>query len=191
MTPDQQRFLAATYGLTWCTADILLDDAGIERARAAMQSGHVHGATGLYYATGARGIITYRLTGSGIDVRRVDEQVAVPWARVRAHRATLPAATLARLRDAVEALREHDRAYPTPYPDLGVRRVGPSGDIHPDDRGLYHERMDAYLRDVVAPWFRRAHELEDAVRAAVRACLPALDEPADLLDHLAATEATS
>jgi hypothetical protein len=172
MTPEQQQLLAATYGLTWCTADILLDDAGIERARAAMQSGHVHGATGLYYATGARGIITYRLTGSGIDVRRVDEQVAVPWARVRAHRATLPAATLARLRDAVEALREHDRAYPTPYPDLGVR-------------------MDAYRRDVVEPWFRRAHELEDAVRAAVRACLPALDEPADLLDHLAATEATS
>lgn len=169
MTPEQQRFLAATYGLTWCTADILLDDAGIERAKAAMQSGHVHGATGLYYATGARGIITYRLTGSGIDVRRVDEQVAVPWARVRAHRATLPAATLARLRDAVEALREHRRTYPT----------------------LHHERTADYQRDVVAPWFRRAHELEDAVRAAVRACLPALDEPADLLDHLAAMEATT
>jgi hypothetical protein len=191
MTPDQQRLLAATYGLTWCIADILLDDAGIERARAAMQSGHVHGATGLYYATGARGIITYRLTGSGIDVRRVDEQVAVPWARVRAHRAALPAATLARLRDAVEAEREHRRAYPTPYPDLGVRRVGPSSDIHPDDRGLYRERMDTYQRDVVGPWRHRSVELLMALQDAVRACLPALDEPADLLDHLAAVEAAS
>lgn len=195
MTPEQQRFLLATYGAGWQTADLLLSDDAIPAAKAGQQGGSIHDGYGYarthlgHYETTGRGIGTYELVR--VEGKRwpdrVNEHVVIPWSAFGRHRATIPAAALDRLRDARAAVRQHQRTYPTPHPDLGVRKVGPNGDIHPDDRALYGERMDAYQADVVAPWRARADELDAAMVAAIRACLPAADgEPTDLLEMLAA-----
>lgn len=207
MTPEQQRFLVDTYGtIDPLTADVLLSDDGIKHARESMRSGEV-GVTPTtlrdrrYYATTARGITSHAITSDGHDergfalnVRRVNERLDLPWAAVTAHRATLPPAALRRLHEAREEFTRHQRAFPTPYPDLGVRKVGPNGDIHPNDRDLYRQRYEAYQRDVVQPWRQEWRRIRDELTAAVLACLPAAGddpEPVDLLDHLAAMEATA
>ena len=193
MTAEQQRFLVLAYSAEdWTTAEILLSDDGIKRAKEGQRGGNVRGEDFLYFETTGRGIGTYRLTRPAPNAypQRVDERLVVPWTAVSAHRKTIPAATLDRLRAAQQECKDHSRRFPTPYPDLGVRKVGPSGDIHPDDRELYRQRMDAYQRDVVDVWRREHRALIDARRDAVLACLPLAldDEPADLLELLAATE---
>lgn len=197
MNAEQQRFLILTYGAEdWETAAILLSDDGIKRAKEGQRGGCLKDRDGRpaspfgpYFDTTARGIVTYSLTRPepGSYPERVDVRLVVPWTAVTAHRKSLPAATLDRLRAAQEACRDF-RRYPTPYPDLGVRKVPPNGDIHPDDRELYRQRMDAYQRGVVQPWHREIRALIEARRDAVLACLPLVldDEPADLLELLGA-----
>lgn len=196
MTPDQQRALLDTYGPDWQTADLLWSDEGLDAARRSQLSGSTRTDAGLFFQTKLKGIYTFRfeVTLRDDDVRArqgrvIEERLAVPWAAVRAHRATLPDSVLERLRDARNAWATHNRAYPTPYPDLEVRRVGPSGDLHPEDRALYAERMDRYQVETVQPWHERNRELDGELADAIRRCLPlATDEPADLLEMLAAVD---
>lgn len=180
MNPEQQRFLVASYGCGWQTADLLLSDEAIPAAKAATRGGMRHGHQPFW------------TTGRGIERGWWDErEPVIPWRAFAMHRATLPAAALDRLREARQTWAVGQRGFPAYRlpADILARRVGPSQDIHPDDRQAAAEHHTAYLRDVLEPWRAQQQHLRDALTAAILACLPdSGDEPADLLDHLAAME---
>ena len=87
------------------------------------------------------------------------------------------ARALADLAGALDAVVEHSRIFPiTPnFPE--VRRV--RSDIHPEDRGLYRERVDAFHRDVLDPWRERQVELYADLHTALN---EALSEHQGVLD---------
>lgn len=193
MTARQQRFLVESYGTYWSTADLLLSDDGITRVKASIQGGSLHDADGYarefrgHYSTSGRGIQSDEITlvddGAGV---RVVSEVVIPWSAITAHRATLTAALLERLATVRAAATQHSRDYPVWHHPETVRRVGPSQDLHPDDRAEHARLHEVFRREQVDPWQARSRELDAEMRAAILACLPlALDhEPTDLLEML-------
>lgn len=183
LTPEQAQALIDTYGTHWDTAELLLSDEGLDQAKAGQRGGS---GGGVHHRTTSKGIVVFRLTrreGERWPVA-VDEVLAVPWAAVRAHRKVAPA-ELAAVQVALDAWRAVSRDYPTPNPDLEVRRVGPSMDIHPEDRDLYARRREEYWRDVVGPWEVRERAARADLDAAIRTYLAtAVPAQVDLLDML-------
>lgn len=193
MTARQQRFLVESYGTGWTTAEMLLSEAGIARAKAGVQGGSLHRAAGRddvsrgWYSTSGRGIQHDEHTSVGGAVH-FTSQVVIPWRAITAHRASLAPALLTRLDEAWGAKRAHQRAYPVMHHPEHIRRVGPSQDLHPEDRQAYAVIREAFYREQTVPWGERERELETELTAAVLACLPLAgdDEPTDLLEMLAA-----
>lgn len=189
MNAEQQRFLVAAYGTGWQTARLLLTDDAIAGAKAGCQSGNMKGRPWHeHFTTTPRGLC---LVDYSTEQR--PQRLVIPWSAFGQHRKTIPAAALDRLREADRAAAEHHRAWPTfrTPRDILDRRVGPSQDLHPDDREAYRAAHDAHYRDVLTPYLARGRELAEDLTAAVLACLPLAldDEPADLLELLATTEA--
>lgn len=112
-------------------------------------------------------------TGGGVTIHHANARPPVayhlPWGVVDDIAQTDPCA-LSELEAAREARRAHARLFPSVYPDLGVRKVS-GGDIHPEDRGLYAERRQAYNAEMVDPWYARHDELGVHLRAATGAVL--------------------
>lgn len=112
-------------------------------------------------------------TGGGVTIHHANARPPVayhlPWGVIDDVAGADPHA-LSQLETAREARRAHARTFPSVYPDLGVRKVL-GGDIHPEDRGLYVERRQAYNAEVVDPWYARYDELGAQLRAATGAVL--------------------
>lgn len=188
MNAEQQRFLLASYGPDWQTADLLLgaEDA-VARAKAGVRGGSMEwDGQRTYFQTNGRGI--------GVGSLHAGVRVVIPWAAFGEHRKTLPTTSLERLRVAREA-RHNEERYPVFHvpTEINERRVGPNQDIHHDDREALHAAHLAWFRDVEEPWRAERARIDSELATAIRACLPLANDtsPVDLLDHLAAMEAHS
>lgn len=194
LTGREQRLLLDTLGPGWMLARVLLDDDGIDHLRASWLGGHLRhvrseviGDGRSFFQVGKRGIAIGHIEPEPVGFTPSE---VITWAGIRAHRANVPAPVIDEIRAAHLAANLHQRTYPTfrlPE-DIAARRVGPSQDIHPDDRDAVAAAHIAFHSDVVAPWQAEMKHLEAERGRAVLAAFPAATDegpPTDLFGFLA------